>query len=267
MANLRSETTIDQHFLARSGARIKEEGESVVFRGGIGLAGYFAGPQVHIVDSLALSDVLLARLPVGNPNYWRIGHFKRVNPAGFKDSIRSGENVIEDPQLASLYDIFQSITQGSLVDVQRLTAIWQVNTGQYAHLLDADGYIFDQIRPLALEEICGHVGEKLEEDGPCISNVPHQGFIVDFQEKRHDSSVEFAMDGNYDYEFFFLDSEAIIGNVFDKAVGSINNELVLRKIDVPEDVSLNGFDALWMRPIFIGLDPENPRMVGQITLR
>src|SRR5262249_26889643 len=58
----------------------------------IGFAGYLAGPEVHIVDTLALADPFLARLPMvrrAPPPFaaagrtWRIGHFERAIPSGY----------------------------------------------------------------------------------------------------------------------------------------------------------------------------------------
>ena len=42
---------------------LRRGGRQVVVRTTIGLTGFYAGPEVHIIDELALSDPLLARLP------------------------------------------------------------------------------------------------------------------------------------------------------------------------------------------------------------
>jgi arabinofuranosyltransferase len=47
----------------------------------VGLLGYYAGPGLHVVDPMALTDPLLARLPADRP--WRIGHFRRTLPEGY----------------------------------------------------------------------------------------------------------------------------------------------------------------------------------------
>ena len=61
------------------------------------MTGYYAGPTVHIVDPLALADPLLARLPPKRKINWRIGHFERTIPAGYRGTLRMGQNVLEDP--------------------------------------------------------------------------------------------------------------------------------------------------------------------------
>ena len=45
------------------GLELRSRGRQVVQTGVIGMTGYFAGPEVHIVDFFALSDPLLARRP------------------------------------------------------------------------------------------------------------------------------------------------------------------------------------------------------------
>jgi len=107
----------------------------VVTVASIGFRGYYAGPKVHIVDILGLADPLLARLsPVADPK-WRIGHFTRSLPAGYLESLESGENRLEDKKLGEYYAHLALITQGSLFDPIRLRDIWKMNTGQYNGLI------------------------------------------------------------------------------------------------------------------------------------
>ena len=53
----------------------------------VGLLGYHAGPGVHILDPMALTNPLLARLPADEP--WRIGHFRRPLPSGYVRMLES----------------------------------------------------------------------------------------------------------------------------------------------------------------------------------
>ena len=102
---------------------------------GIGMFGYYAGPRVHIVDHFALTDAFLARLlPIQDPK-WRVGHFKRAVPEGYMASLRTGENVLNEPGIAEYYDHLALITQGRLWESPRLAAIWNMNLGRYDRLL------------------------------------------------------------------------------------------------------------------------------------
>jgi hypothetical protein len=165
------------------------------------------------------------------------------------------------------YDILQWITRDPLIDPQRLVAIWKVNTGQYANLLDADEYIRQQMLPLERNPLCKQVTDSPSTKDQCISMVPVQGFSIMFNGKQMAKSIELVLDTNYDYELIFLDGEMEIGRLSTEAPSHTGaDDLVIRKITIPAELSLNGFDILKIRPMFIGLDPKNPREVGQIRL-
>ncbi|MBW1713294.1 MAG: hypothetical protein JRJ59_09135 [Deltaproteobacteria bacterium] len=131
----------------RPAARLKykngrpwQPGDEVVFKGAIGHFGYQAGPSVFIVDNHCLADPLRARLPARfDPNLF-MGHFKRTIPPGYLETIATGLNQIQDPDLARYYDKLTLIIRGRLWDPGRLIEIWRMNTGQYDHLIDYDHY-------------------------------------------------------------------------------------------------------------------------------
>ncbi|HXF84915.1 MAG TPA: hypothetical protein VNK49_05945 [Anaerolineales bacterium] len=100
----------------------------------LGRRGYAEGPNVHVIDYYALSDPLLARLPT-HQKKWRIGHFGREVPAGYLETLATGVNQIEDPNLALYYEELRAIVQGPLWSGERLVKIWKFNTGQYDHWL------------------------------------------------------------------------------------------------------------------------------------
>jgi len=118
-----------------TGKMLSENGTLVSVEGGIGMLGFTAGPKVHIIDYLALADPLLAHLPIANPRKWRIGHFERALPEGYRETIESGENRIRDPALAEYYRQLRLITSGPIWSAERWHAIWMMNTGQYNDLL------------------------------------------------------------------------------------------------------------------------------------
>lgn len=124
------------HDWADDGQRAREEGRDVVERGSVGFYGYFAGPEVYVVDLLGLADPLLARLPPVDPN-WRIGHYGRRAPEGYLDSLRSGENQLRDPNLAAYYDKLSRLTRAPLGDMGRLGEIVRFNLGAYDPWRDA----------------------------------------------------------------------------------------------------------------------------------
>lgn len=106
----------------------------------IGMAGagpFAAGPTVHFVDLAGLTDPLLSRLPAyppvvvgrhANPYGWRPGHFYRAPPAGYLQSLASGETRLVDPELRRRYDIVRTVTREPLWSDGRLAAIWRWNS-------------------------------------------------------------------------------------------------------------------------------------------
>lgn len=97
--------------------------------GGIGFDSVLDGPAVHYIDTCALADPLLARLPaVRNPN-WRIGHFERELPSGYEESIRTRSNRLTDPRMRSYYDSIRLVTRGDLNDPKRLREVFRLNGG------------------------------------------------------------------------------------------------------------------------------------------
>lgn len=129
------------HRYSKEGAALNDGTEKVYEKVNIGFFGVFAGPLVHIVDPLALSDPLLAQIPVYNPERfhpqtdWRIGHIRRVVPVGYKETLETGENVIEDPGIAAYYDVVKILTRDPIFSEGRLQTIWKANTGGYDDLI------------------------------------------------------------------------------------------------------------------------------------
>ena len=106
----------------------------------VGFIGFYAGPQCHLIDIFGLADPLLARLPSRRDDPWRIGHFKRLLPAGYFETYLYGPNLIADPKLAEFYDKLKIVISGDLFTTERWREIWRMNTGHYRHLIDAETY-------------------------------------------------------------------------------------------------------------------------------
>jgi arabinofuranosyltransferase len=103
--------------------------------GPLGVFSYTKGPNFHVIDLNGLADPLMSRLPVENPDHWRIGHFRHLIPEGYLETLKSGENRIADKNLAIYYDRLSTITRGKLWEMQRLRTILEMNLGRYDHLI------------------------------------------------------------------------------------------------------------------------------------
>ncbi len=119
-----------------------------IVRAAVGVLGFYVGPEIHIVDYLALGDPLLSRipavrrdplLPLSVPRLsglaWRVGHYPRRLPLGYYETLTRGENRIHDPDLAAYYDHLATITRAPLWDRERLITIARMSLGRYDRLL------------------------------------------------------------------------------------------------------------------------------------
>ena len=102
------------------------------------------GPMTHLLAECPLSDPLLARLPAIFRPEWRAGHFPRMIPEGYRESLELGANLLSDIGLRPLYDDLRLITRApKLLSRARLAAIWRVNTGADQRSIDRRFYRFD----------------------------------------------------------------------------------------------------------------------------
>ncbi len=125
---------LDRDLEAAKGRAARAKGPHVVMGGNIGVFGFHAGPEVHVLDGFALADPLLARLPIRSTN-WRIGHFVRRLPDGYFKSLQTNRISIEDSRLRHFANAIRVITRGPLTAAARLTEIWRLNTGAYDETL------------------------------------------------------------------------------------------------------------------------------------
>jgi arabinofuranosyltransferase len=115
--------------------KANEDNVLLIVRESIGIYGFYAGPDVYIMDKVCLSDPLRSRLPAFSS--WRIGHFRRPYPDGYTESIEAGfVNQIREPHLHEYYDKLLLVTRGDLFSIERLKTILEFNLGTYDHLID-----------------------------------------------------------------------------------------------------------------------------------
>jgi arabinofuranosyltransferase len=103
--------------------------DTMVICGVLGYISIVRGPGTHMIDTCALADPLLARLPMTPDPDWRIGHFVRSLPAGYQESIVQDANLLTDPALHKRYERIRRITRAPLFDRQRLKDIAVENLG------------------------------------------------------------------------------------------------------------------------------------------
>jgi len=120
---------------AISGRDFAASDQRAVVTDEVGFFGYFAGPDKSIIDIWALCDPLLARLPFQPEGEWRVGHYRRALPVGYRESYAAGENRFEDPDVAEFYDAIVAVTRGPLFTGERWRAIWRLHTGYFSEAI------------------------------------------------------------------------------------------------------------------------------------
>lgn len=117
--------------------RLKDKPIEVKLVGPLGMTGYQAGPNIHVIDKNGLADPLMVRLPIKDVKHWRIGHFRHLIPEGYLETLASGKNQVDDPQLAEYYRRLKLVVRGDLWDTSRLKEILRFNLGMNEDLVKA----------------------------------------------------------------------------------------------------------------------------------
>jgi len=136
LINLDWKTRQPDHIWAQQGLQHKAKGRVLSIGPANGLFAFYAGPDLHVVDTHGLGDPLLARLPTYNTSDFIIGHFFRAVPDGYWKYKRSFGNQIQDENLHEYYQKLSILIHSEqLLSKERLVTIWRFNTGHYDYLL------------------------------------------------------------------------------------------------------------------------------------
>lgn len=117
------------------GVDLKNYGDKIAVIGGTGTTGYYAGTDILLLDYFGLTDPFIAMLPAIKMDF--TSHFERGLPKGYFESFLDDKNRLEDPKLDEYYRHIKLITTSDkLFTLERLEAIYKLNTGQYDYLLE-----------------------------------------------------------------------------------------------------------------------------------
>jgi arabinofuranosyltransferase len=194
----------------------------VVVKGNIGYFGFYAGREATIVDPGALTDPLLARLPAVRATQWRIGHFTRMIPEGYTETLQSGENRLADKHLAEYRDKLAFVVSGPLFDKDRLREIWRLNTGAYDHLIDSERY---RAAPPLVRRYSELPRVKPPEKGTYFGL---NGIDIDLESEPLTERLEISLDNDDMYDVVFLHGDT---------------ELARRRVEPPEFARIIGLNV------------------------
>jgi len=95
--------------------------------------------RMHI-DPVGVGDRLLSRLSSIRSPDWRIGHFARVVPGGYAESLYARRIVLHDKKLGEYYRKLMVIIRGRPWSFVRFREICKMNLGLYDNLIDKKLY-------------------------------------------------------------------------------------------------------------------------------
>jgi arabinofuranosyltransferase len=112
------------------GGRQQSAQRKVIVSSAVGMGGFAAGPNVHVLDPYGLTEPLLARLRFPANAGWRPGHLPRPLPEGYRESVERLENLVQEPCARALLSDLWLITRGPLFSMARWKAILRRNLGE-----------------------------------------------------------------------------------------------------------------------------------------
>ncbi len=233
-------------------AQAVSEGKLFLPQGANGFTGYYAGPDVYIINALALTDGLLARVPpIYNPN-WRSGHFMRIIPPGYLEVEAGTQEHLDDPSLDVYYQKIRLVTHGDLFTAERWQAIWELNTKSFDELLlgYSTQFRFPALHTISLEAM----PEPNTELTPDLT-FAGQGSAaqIEFPQSVHATAIRLGLSAGDNFLLTFLDAE---GSVLASQTLISHQALGVEaySISIPDDVATKGFSAIRLMPIRVFYD-------------
>ena len=86
-------------------------------------------PNINLIDVCGLADPFMSRLPAIQVKSWRIGHHIRKMPMNYGEFKLRQVDVLDDSRLTELAIDIRTISSGPLFGIERLKAIWRINSG------------------------------------------------------------------------------------------------------------------------------------------
>lgn len=237
------------------GLRRQSAGKKIQYQiGVIGMAGYFAGPNVHFMDTMALADAFLARMPMYRVRFFRPGHIRRQMPEEYGRSLDSGKNEFRNPATARLYEAIGCVTRAPLFSGRRLREIIKFNTGQYQSTMDEVArYYGNGVNELFFTNVSAPLAEGTGWNNPDTSAIGPGGLAIKFDTVQSAAMIETTLSEDNRYKFQFFKGSDNIGSIQTEVSGTGKgtgkNRLQLVRLTLPPEVKAKGFDLIRIDPL------------------
>jgi hypothetical protein len=171
----------------------------------VGIIGYYAGPHAHVIDTYALTDPLLARLPVSGG--WRIGHFPREIPPSYLQWLEERDAPKLDPILDKYLRTLVQITREPIFSISRLRILIPFALGFYDRPLK--GYISEIVPKSKYTIPLSRLSRKTAPGTPWDDFnhviIPTESILEIVVDRKIDAAAfEIAIDCNDTYTIDFL---------------------------------------------------------------
>ncbi|MCP5022955.1 MAG: hypothetical protein GY930_14430 [bacterium] len=239
----------------------------VFFWNVVGHDGYMAGPDLHLVDAL-VCEPLLMRLPLVKPETFSIGHFGREVPDGYLETLGHGQNRLNHTGLARFYDDLRLCIRGPVFSIQRMAAIWRINTGAWSR--EIEDYVQGDYRnPSPIEMDLGQLSTPCEDGTRWyqgdFSTIGRGGLMISLGKTTHAEQLRIGLDNSDKYSLRFMlkgkEQARIEVSSGGKFLGGIHGH----GVQVPEKASHSGFDSLQV--IVVKAHPDRIAVVAYLQLQ
>jgi arabinofuranosyltransferase len=230
----------------------------------MGTSGLELGPYAHLLDECALADPLLAHLPAMYNPEWRTGHYRRLIPAGYRETLESGVNRLADRGLHDYYEHLSKVTRSDRIwSSARLKEIVALNRGKYDRLIDRTFYRHGG-SVAGLNELAVRRPDGTPPDDATVRTITAPLAVL-CGDRAGARRVEIALDSNDMYRLTFIGNDRARSTVelgpvpeYRRTAGLVNYTL-----DVPPRASAQGFDILLITPV----SGDNRYAVGHVLLQ
>jgi arabinofuranosyltransferase len=239
------------HSWVRDGRRDRERHRRVVVTANVGLRGFYAGPTVHYVDTLALTDPLLARLPAVNDPNWRVGHYGRNVPEGYLETLELRATCrLQDRALCVYFAKLDELVAGDLWSWSRLGTIVAMNLGRYDRFIDRARYRYPHRQQLPLGELSKPVAEGTPWNDPAARAMNQDGVELSLSGVSHATRLDLMLDGDAAHVVELKRGGEVLDST--RVPAAALPDLRSSRISIPARVAQQGFDRLFIRPLSNG---------------
>ena len=215
----------------------------------MGTAGLDLGPYVHLLDECALADPLLAHLPaIYNPE-WRTGHYRRLIPAGYKETLERGDLLIKDRGLRDYYQHLETLTRSEPIwSWVRLKEIAAVDGGRYDRLIDRTYFRYGGVIATP-NELANRRADGTPWNDP-LNHVIATTLAIVYPGVVRPAHLDISLDSDDRYLLSFFKKGALQSTIELGPVPEYRRTPGLTRypLDVPARAATDGFDVLLIAP-------------------